>query len=318
MGWTAWERAWQRGLYDAHDGFYRDAAGPAAHFATSAQGIPGGGVLLAAVALALAREHGVEQIVDFACGRGELATEMHFLAPELSVVAVDVVARPDTLPADIDWIQGHGGASIPRALRGMQDVAVIAHEWLDVVPCPVLQHDGQQWRVVEVDTLGEERLGQPASAGDLQWCARYWPEEDREGSRIEVGRTRDAAYAALRACIGSGVLVTVDYGHLRTTRPALGTLTGFRRGAACRPLPDGSTDITAHVAMDSLPVSGARTLVRQSEVFDRLDMRPAAAPVALASADPPAYLRSLVSRSAYTALTAEGGLGDFWWSIDPV
>lgn len=317
MSRAPWEGAWNHALYGEH-GFYRDAAGPAAHFATAAQGIPGAGPLLAAAIVALAREYGIAQVVDFACGRGELATQVHLLAPQLSVVAVDVVTRPDALPVGIDWIRSDGGDSIPWALRGMPDALIIAHEWLDVVPCPVLQHDGHQWCVVEVDAVGEERLGQPASADDLQWCAQYWPDEHREGSRIEVGRPRDAAYAALRNCIASGVLVAVDYGHLRSARPASGTLMGYHRGVACRPRPDGSTDITAHVSMDTLSTSGDAELVRQRDLFDRLDLCPAAAPIALARTDPPAYLRSLAARSAYTALTADGGLGDFWWSIDPV
>lgn len=317
MSWTPWDRAWEQGLYGAH-GFYRDAAGPAAHFATSAQGIPGGGELLAAAVVALAQENNATHVVDFACGRGELAAHVHSLAPDLDITAVDVVDRPDTLPQRIDWLRARGGVAVPAELSGLRDTLVVAHEWLDVVPCPVLERDAIDWRIVEVDDHGTERLGAPATAEDLRWREEHWPEAGLEGARIEIGRTRDRAYAALRACVGSGILITVDYGHLRETRPALGTLIGYSQGAACRPLPDGSTDITAHVAMDTLGTSAGAELIRQRDLLHRLDIRPSAAPTALASTDPPAYLRSLATRSAYTALTAEGGLGDFWWSIDPV
>lgn len=315
MSWAPWERAWQRGLYGAA-GFYRDGPGPAAHFATSAQGIPGGGQLLAAAVVALARANNATHVVDFACGRGELATQVHLLAPELDITAVDVVNRPAHLPPRISWLGAAGGVAVPGSLSGLQDALVVAHEWLDVVPCPVLERDISGWRVVEVDDRGAERLGDPAGAEDLRWCQEHWPATG--GSRIEVGRSRDLAYAELRSCIDSGTLVAVDYGHLRGNRPTSGTLLGYRNGVACRPCPDGSTDITAHVSMDSLTTSDRAEVVRQRDLFDRLAIRPPATPLALASTDPPAYLRSLARRSAYTALTIEGGPGDFWWSIDPV
>ncbi|MBO1766074.1 SAM-dependent methyltransferase [Allobranchiibius sp. GilTou38] len=314
MSWTPWERAWQDALYGER-GFYRSTHGPAAHFATSAQGIPGGGAVLARAVVALARVHRARHILDFACGRGELLTQLSALAPDLTLTGVDVVDRPADLPQDAAWVAGPGGAQVPPGLHGLSDVLVLAHEWLDVVPCPVLQHDGRRLRVVEIDQHGVERLGAPASAADQRWCEDNWPGWDREHSRIEVGRTRDAAYAELRGSVDSGVVVTIDYGHLRDARPDGGTLMGYRDGQACAPRPDGSTDVTAHVAMDTL---GAPRLVRQRDLFTALGIRPEAADDALARTDPPAYLRSLALRSAYTALTAPGGLGDFWWSVDPV
>lgn len=314
MSWAPWEQAWGQALYGER-GFYRSPAGPAGHFATSAQGIPGGGHLLAAAVVALARQHRVRHVVDFACGRGELSSQVRDLAPDLRLTAADVVERPPGLAGDIAWVRGDGGAAVPRALHDLSDVLVIAHEWLDVVPCPVLQHDGDELRVMQVDDTGAERLGDPAPPAQLDWCARNWPGWDRPGARVEVGTTRETAYAALRASIRTGVLVTTDYGHLRTERPAHGTLTGYRAGASCLPRPDASTDITAHVAMDTL---GAPELMRQRELFARLGIRPATADAGLSRTDPPAYLHSLAARSAYSAVTARGGLGDFWWSIDPV
>ena len=314
MTWAPWEQAWHEALYGDR-GFYRSAGGPAAHFATSAQGIPGGGELLASTVVAVARAYDVRHVVDFACGRGELATRIHAAAPDLQLTAVDVVDRPADLPQDVEWVIGTGGPAVPSSLHGLSDVLVIAHEWLDVVPCTVLEHDGRQLREVQVDDDGTERLGPAAASTDQQWCEENWPGWDREHARVEVGRTRDAAYAGLRRSLRSGVLVTTDYGHLRQARPGGGTLAGYRDGRSCTPRPDGSTDITAHVAMDTL---GAPQLVRQQDLFTRLGIGPGSADRSLAHSDPPDYLRRLAARGAYTALTAPGGLGDFWWSIDPV
>ena len=64
---------------------------------------------------------------------------------------------------------------------------LFANEWLDAVPLDVL-FDG---RLVEVAADGTERLGEPAPAELLEWAARWWP----QGRRVEVGLTRDRAWA---------------------------------------------------------------------------------------------------------------------------
>lgn len=331
MTWVPWQSAWHRSLYGDR-GFYRSVGGPAEHFSTSAQGIPGGTALLARAVLLLAQQHGLRRIVDFACGRGELAAQIALLAPNVTVVAVDIVDRPDGLPDSVEWVRSDGAEAVPASLdrhdfsdhhpgdhhssdRDTPGTLVLAHEWLDVVPCPVLIHDGEQLRVVEVDEHGAERWGAAVDPADLDWCQAYWPGWDSPHARIEVGRTRDAAYARLRATISHGLLVTVDYGHLRDARPLAGTLIGYRDGAPCVPLPDARTDITAHVAMDSL---GAQQVLRQRELFEHLGLRPTKPDVRLAAVDPPAYLRALVAVGGYSTLTSPGGLGDFWWSLDVV
>ena len=52
-------------------------------------------------------------------------------------------------------------------------------------------------------------------------------------------------------CIRDSALA-VDYGHVAADRPGGGTLTGYADGGQVAPVPDGSCDLTAHVAMDSL------------------------------------------------------------------
>lgn len=311
MVWQSWQAAWQEALYGS-GGFYRQASGPAAHFATSAQGIPGGGALLARTVAALAGDAGCTRIVEVGAGRGELLREISVRAPALRLTGVDVVDRPARLPEEVGWLVGAGGADLPVELHDLTGTLVLAHEWLDVVPCPIVEHDGAGWRAVEVDDDGSERLGAAIDGADLEWLQRNWPCAPMVGSRAEVGATRDAAYRDLRSRLASGLFVVVDYGHLVADRPAAGSLTGYRDGEQCPPLPDGSTDITAHVAMDTL---GAGRLVRQRELLDRLGLRPPHPPLDLAREDPPAYLAQLAARSCYAQLTAPGGLGDFWWAI---
>ncbi|WP_446666158.1 SAM-dependent methyltransferase [Flexivirga sp. B27] len=317
MTWQSWRTAWHDALYGP-DGFYRQADGPAGHFATSAQGIPGGGRLLARAVAILAENAGCQRLIDVGAGRGELLTEVSAVAPTLQLTGVDVVERPADLPEPIDWLTSPGGADLPDALAGVRDTLVVAHEWLDVVPCTVAEYDGAVWRTVEVDPTGVERLGGPVAGAELQWLQSNWPSDGLIGARAEIGESRDAAYRALRSRIDNGLLVVVDYGHLRDSRPRRGTLTGYRHGAQCSPVPDGSTDITAHVAMDTLDARESRELVRQSTLFDRLGLHTGPPPIELASQDPPAYLQALADRGSYAQLTAPGGLGDFWWSIGPV
>ena len=90
-----------------------------------------------------------------------------------------------------------------------------------------------------------------AAPGGRPWPARRPPRRPRRGRpqpRRGVGRPR--VPGPVRAGAGR-----VDYGHARADRPAAGTLTGYREGRQVAPVPDGSCDLTAHVAMDSL---GAR------------------------------------------------------------
>lgn len=314
MAWESWRSAWHDALYGS-DGFYRQPSGPAGHFATSAQGIPGGGRLLARALVILADRNGCTRLVDLGAGRGELLAEVAAIAPALQLTGVDVVDCPADLPEGADWLRSPGGTELPADLRGLRDALVIAHEWLDVVPCTIAEHDGAVWRIVEVDPDGEERLADPVADSDLHWLEHTWRCDPAEGDRAEVGATRDAAFGALRSRIDSGLLIAVDYGHLRADRPRWGTLAGYRDGVQCPPQPDGSTDITAHVAMDTLE---AGELVHQRELFNRLGLRPEVPDIALAREDPPAYLRGMAERGSYAQLTAPGGLGDFWWAIDAI
>ncbi|KUG51805.1 hypothetical protein AVL62_07600 [Serinicoccus chungangensis] len=367
-GTTVWEPAWQEALYGP-GGFYR-ASAPSAHFATSAQGIPGGGELLAAAVVALAHRHRCRRVVDLGCGRGELLTQVRRLDPSLHLTGVDVVARPAGLDVDA-WLVSPGGAALPDGLRDLGATLVLAHEWLDVVPCPLVARDETGvWRSLTVAPDGTEHLGPVLRGDDLAWVRRWLDDhgadDDGEATaalvrsnppsgvmhrgrgtppagewcrRGEVGRPREAALADLVGRVRSGLLVVVDYGHTADDRPQDGTLTGFRGGREVAPVPDGSCDLTAHVAVDALLASlpdphaghapgtpppgagrpgGPPRLVRQRDLLGELLGDPGPpVPHALSRSDPPAYLAGLARRAALTTLTG-GALGDFWWLLVPV
>lgn len=307
-----WRDAWQGALYGA-SGFYRRGGGPARHFTTSTHA-PLGATFAEGV-LALADREGATHVVDVGAGRGELVTALHRLRPALRLTAVDVVERPGGLPEGIEWLVSPGGADLPAALRDLDDVLVVAHEWLDVVPCTVAEvgADGTLRTVLVDPAHGTESLGGPLGGPDRAWCARHAASDPLEaGDRVEVGRARDLAWAGLLGRIRTGTALAVDYGHTRATRPATGTLVGYRDGTTVPPVPDGGCDVTAHVAVDSLEQDERLT---QREALFGLGLTASTPPLGLARTDPPAYLAALARASAVTALTARGGLGDFHWVL---
>ena len=140
------------------------------------------------------------------------------------------------------------------------------------------------------------------------------------GARVEVGLTRDQAWAGLIARVRSGVVLAVDYGHLANGRPPNGSLAGHRSGRVVTPVPDGSCDLTAEVAWDSVMAARSPTTVRpelagQRAVLRELGVdgtRPAP------GADTAAYLRDLHRAGAAATLLDPGGLGGLSWLIQPV
>jgi SAM-dependent MidA family methyltransferase len=306
----AWVEAWQDALYGPR-GFYRSPAGPRAHFSTATHG-PTGRVLAEAL-LRLADDRGLAHVVDIGAGRGELLEHLYAARPALRLTGLDVVARPEGLPAPVEWLVSPGGAGLPEGLRDLDRVLVLAHEWLDVVPCPVAEVDDEgrlRHRLVEPDT-GTEEWGPLVAGVELAWAGHHWF-TTTPGDRVEIGTTRDAAWQDLLARIGSGVAIAVDYGHTGGDRPAQGTLAAYKEGVVVAPVPDGTCDLTAHVAMDSLDhddLLDQRTLLRGLGVDGRVP------PHELAQRDPQGYLRGLERASAAAALTDPGGFGGFLWAV---
>jgi SAM-dependent MidA family methyltransferase len=308
-----WERAWHEALYGP-SGFYRSDAGPAGHFSTATHGSTG--AVLAQALVTMVRERGLTGVVDVGAGRGELLTHLYAVEPGLRLTGVDVVSRPDDLPHGISWLDSPGGALLPDALSGLCDVLVVAHEWLDVVPCPVVRVDERGVpRRLQVDPrTGREQDGDPLDGPALAWAVEHWPTTEPH-DRLEVGLSRDRAWSGLLERIDSGVALAVDYGHTRGGRPAGGTLTAYARGRETAPVPDGSCDLTAHVAMDSLDHD---ELLDQRTALQRLGVRASTPDHSSARTDPVGYLRGLEQASAAGALLDPRGFGGFLWAVKDV
>jgi SAM-dependent MidA family methyltransferase len=332
VGLPTWREATTHALYGP-DGFYRrERAGD--HFRTSAHASP----LFADAVTRLARECGARAVVDLGSGGGELLREVQQRAPDLELLGVDVADRPPGLPSSIRWAPDFLDLETPRPVRppylsqdhesrGAVDVLVVANEWLDNIPVDVVEVDEREWaRLVHVDPeSGDEQLGAAPDTDDSEWLARWWPLNDAEpGLRAEIGRTRDDAWAGVLRRVRRGVLVAIDYGHRRADRPPRGTLAGYRAGHLITPVPDGSCDITAHVALDACASAGAEAgamatlLTSQRLALRALGFDGTPPPVLLATTDPIAYMSGLARATQAAELLDPTGLGGFGWLIQTV
>ncbi|MFD0316501.1 SAM-dependent methyltransferase [Streptomyces flavalbus] len=313
-------RGWRVAARDAlygPGGFYRRPEGPGGHFRTS---VHASALFARAVAELLCRVDEVLgapdalDFVDMAAGRGELAGGVLAALPEevaarTRACVVEVADRPAGLDPRIEWL-----AEPPRGITGL----LFANEWLDNVPVDVAEVDAAGVpRLVLVDGAGAERLGEPVSGAAARWLDRWWPLAGEPGLRAEIGAPRDEAWEDVVAGVERGLAVAVDYWHTADTRPPFGTLTGFRQGRETAPVPDGSCDITAHVALDACALPGGR-LLPQRAALRSLGITGARPPLTLASTHPVAYVRALASAGEAAELTAAGGLGDFGWLLQPV
>jgi SAM-dependent MidA family methyltransferase len=272
--------AWQDALYGEH-GFYRRNA-PAEHFRTSVHASP----LFATAIVRLAREVGATAITDIGAGRGELGKTIRTHAPDLEVYDVEL------------------DDELPDVLTGL----VIANEWLDNIPCDVVELDDEPRYV-----LADGSLGDVAEGNDREWLDRWWPLAER-GDRAEIGRAREEAWASVVRRVADGAAVAIDYGHHLSSRPPHGTLSGYRHGRPCDPVPDGSCDITAHVALDALAAAAPGSVVTtQREALLALGLDARRPDIALATADPRRYLAELSAAGEAAELIDPSGLGGFGW-----
>ena len=133
--------------------------------------------------------------------------------------------------------------------------------------------------------------------------------------RAEVGRARDEAWAEVLGRLQHGLAVAVDYGHTRQTRPPYGSLRGYRRGRQVEVRLDGSCDLTADVAVDSLAAAGGGVLVEQHRALTALGVAGVRPALQMAEHDPGGYLAGLGAATEAAELTALGGLGGHWWVL---
>ncbi|TQM77504.1 SAM-dependent MidA family methyltransferase [Thermopolyspora flexuosa] len=314
--WITWREAIRRALYGER-GFYLHQR-PSGHFRTSVAASPvfaeAIGRLLGDVDARLGRPETLD-FVDMGAGDGTLAARVLALAPpelagRLRVTAVELAPRPPGLPARIAWRR-----TVPDRVCGL----VVANEWLDNVPLDVAELTEHGPRIVLVDPCtGAERLGGEPCAEDLAWLERWWPLR-KPGDRAEIGRPRDEAWAALVGRLERGLVVAADYAHSVHDRPPAGTLTAYREGRTVPPVPDGSCDITAHVALDAVAAAGERAgatgtvLTTQREALRALGVTGARPPLDLARTDPRGYLQALARAAEEAELIDPAGLGAFGW-----
>ncbi|MEU6711084.1 SAM-dependent methyltransferase [Nonomuraea sp. NPDC046802] len=314
--WLTWRAATERALY-GEAGFYLRER-PSGHFRTSVSASAAFADAIVALLAQVDAELGgpeVLDLVDIGAGEGVLVTQVlaaadPALRDRLRITAVDLSPRPRELPKEIGWRD-----DLPAGISGL----AIANEWLDNVPLHVVEQAADGPRLVMVNArTGEERLGGPPSPADLAWLERWWP-LTRVGSRAEIGRPRDEAWASVLMHLTRGRAIAIDYAHPVDNRPPCGTLTGYRDGAVVSPVPDGTCDITAHVALDACAEAGRRagaistTLSTQREALRELGILGERPPIELARANPRGYLRALARASEEAELIDPTGLGGFGW-----
>jgi SAM-dependent MidA family methyltransferase len=289
-----WRHAWNDALYGPR-GFFVHSR-PADHFRTS---VTSSAVFAAAIARQ-ARESGLDTVVDLGAGGGELLARLLDIDPALRLLGVELAPRPD-LPAAVGWVD-----ELPEEIEGL----LVAHEWLDNIPCDVVEVDDHGvLRLVEVDPAsGSEQLGERLES---PWLDAWWPLAE-PGSRAEVGTPRDDAWADAVGRV-HGVALAVDYGHTLRSRPPFGSLASFAHGQEVDVVPDGSRDVTAHVAVDAVAARVGATIERQRDALSRLGVDGTRPPLDQATTDPSTYVAALARASESAELRAPGGWGDFWW-----
>ncbi|MFJ6165938.1 SAM-dependent methyltransferase [Micromonospora orduensis] len=289
-----------------------------------------------------------------------LVTARPSLAERIRFTAVEYADRPENLPEEINWtaeipdeitglliatewldnvpldvavhsqdgwryvlVDPESGVESVGELVSAADLDWLTAWWAD----PAKSHADPALTSSDATSESESgfRAARPAQGSSLTARSRPGcPETPHSNHRAEIGRPRDEAWANAVRQISRGLAVAVDYGHLRDERPVDGTLTGYRGGRQVPPALDGTTDVTAHVAMDSVASAGAAvaqcaySLVSQSDALRALGADGGRPPLSLAGTDPAGYVRALAAASAVAELTDPAGLGGHWWLRQPV
>lgn len=308
-GVDSWSKAWASAAYGP-DGFWRGSI-PGDHFATAATAGP---ELADALLLLLRHFPVIGTVVDVGAGNGALLGALAAADQGLDYVGVDLRPRPPGLVAAARWVEdcwdvalnGWTSGGVDELLAGLRGPALlVATEWLDDLPCPVAVAGPAGHRELRADAT----VGPLLPPEDQAWVDRWWP----AGEQVEVGRSRDLAWASLVAGLGpvGGLVLAVDYGHDQAGRPAGGSLAGFRAGRAVPARPDRYANLTAAVAVDALAAAGegagARTLWRRRQQDVLTELWPTAVD------GPP--LAALAARSRRANLLDPRDWGSQWWLL---
>ena len=231
-------------------------------------------------------------VVDVGAGDGSMlahiaAGDVH---PRWRLTAVEVTRRPPELTSTIAWQHA------TTDWRGL----LIANEWLDNVPCEVT-HGGRV-------RLADGSDGPAPEPADAAWLDTWWPSWREPGVEAECGRSRDEAWTSVLARGRAGLAVAIDYGHTTDTRRP--TLAAYRAGRQVEPEFGGSTDITAHVALDALADACAGSVYDQRTCLQSLGVDGRVPP-----RDSPGYAARLAAASDAATLLDAAGYGGFGWVV---
>lgn len=249
-----WGAAWRA------DDFYRHHE-PQAHFDTLVRFSP----ILAQRLAAWLDETLAEpfEVIDLGADQGTFLTQVltasHFATHGHGI---DLRMSPPTLDPNITWHQRDVlNAGLPH-IDSCGMTVLLAHEFFDDVPCDVVEVDERGvCRWLDRGPDGSPLLADVVTERDtLDWLDRWWPPQ-RPAMRMEVGIARDRLWHALLRSTPRTLGIVIDYGHVLRERMVGtwdgGTLIGYRQHAAVSPRLDGTTNITAHVAIDALAAQSA-------------------------------------------------------------
>ena len=327
MGLLSWAGAWAQ----ANTTFYRREI-PRDHFETSTHPGPelAWGLALLAIDTDTRLAHPTDfHLVDVGAGQGELIEAMlsHLerLAPDLAArcrpIAVDLRSSPDHDPR-VTWLCADAREVLPdRYPDGLLGL-VIAHEWLDDIACDVVQRAASgEIHYLHVDTeSGVESVGDVVADDERgDWLRRWWwPVTER----AEIGLNRDRAWRVICAIINRGRAVAIDYGHTQPQRGGgefpRGTMRAYQHGREVQPIPDGTCNITARVALDACAqaVGGTWRICDQWEALSGLST--SLPDPLLADTDLAEYVQRLEEHLRVQALRRIPGPGSMGWLVHDI
>ncbi len=204
--------------------------------------------LLCRVDEALGRPAALD-FVDMAAGRGELAGGVLAALPadvaaRTRAYAVEIAERPAGLDHRIEWLAEPPGRDDRPAVRqrvaGQRTRGGRGGGLRGRGPAGA----GPSGRDRAARGAGRRGAGAVAGSGGGRCRARRGC-----GPRSACPGTRPGPRRSRRSAGGSRSPWTTR--TRRARRPPFGTLTGFREGRETTAVPDGSCDITAHVALDA-------------------------------------------------------------------
>ena len=231
QGAILFSRFMELALYHPQLGYYcrpRDPFGTEGDFYTAEQLQPVFGRLIAAYLRQLSED--ATTVVEIGAGRGEMGESLS----GFRYVPIDIAT---------------GGTQVPQIDTGI----VFTNELFDAIPVDLLVRDGDSIRERRVAIAGDRFIWDDGTLSDEQI--------DERVMLLETQQHRIAMLTRIAHSVGSGFIVTIDYGYTRREliRFPEGTLMSYYRHAAVddvlmRP---GAQDITAHVDWTALQEHGA-------------------------------------------------------------